>query len=309
MSADKSICPHCKSPITFDAEFCAYCGARQNYYAPVYGSFPDSSGDNIKNPNQLAMIALTGPLALFFLVTLLALGFVLGGYNTPVLKVIMYVGGGLFAIFGLSWISLWVSGLWQMQKGRAFLDSDRPLLRWTYNPEEWREIKEAMWQDEKSDWQIQLGCLTVLFGLIGLLVGAMIGADEGLAEAITGGIGGAGLGVLIGGVIGAAVAGGNHLASRRAYYGRPQPGMVALAPQEIYANNAYFKGNGVSRYIYQIALEKETPPLLRIEMRVPPRPRAPTEEEWLIMVPPRLVEAVEQVIPYLTKTEPVEIKN
>ncbi len=208
---------------------------------------------------------------------------------------------GLLAIFVIAWVVAWLGGLRQLGQIRTFLASDRPLLRWSYTPEEWREIKEVAWQEEQGDWRIQLGCLIAIFGLIGLLVGAMVGFDEGLEEAIIYGLASGAGGLLFGGLVGGAVASGNHVAARAAYR-QTEPGLVALALHEVYANDQYFRGNGQTTYLKRASLlpaEPDIPPRLLLELKVPPRPRSSSDQVWEVVVPPRLVQTVEAVIPQL----------
>jgi len=296
MSAPKLFCPQCGFNNPPNSYTCTRCGS---WLAATPGEIGADSLLNIRNPHHAGLIALIGPIALFFLPTLLALGLIVSGNWDNLLIIPAMIGAGLFAIFCLTWLVSWLLGRRQITQIRAFLNSDRPVLRWSYTPEEWRQLKEVTWQEEKSDWQLQLGCLTAIFGLVGLLVGAMIGFEEGLTELFLNGFGGAGIGVMVGIAIGMAVASSNYVASRWSYH-RVEPGLVALAPHEIYANDVYFHGDGDSAYIQQATLTQDNPPQLLIELRVPPKPRAPLDEEWYITVPPRLVAAVEAILPRLT---------
>lgn len=236
------------------------------------------------------------------LATLITFGLMTSGKRAQLIAPPL-ISLGLLVIFGLSLLGTWLGGRVQVRRIESFLASQRPLLRWTYTPAEWQEIKEATWQEERGDWRIQLGCLTTLFSLTGLLAGAAVGAEEGIGDAIAGGATGTALGAMAGGIIGAAVAGGNYLAAWQAYR-QPEPGEVALAPDEIYANGQYFKGNARSSYIRRAELIPGHLAMLRVELQVPPRPRSSSEEEWLIIVPERIVQAVEAAIPELTRAKP-----
>jgi hypothetical protein len=66
------------------------------------------------------------------------------------------ISGGLTLLFGLIGLGTWLYGFWQVHKIKEFLTSGRPLVQWTYTPEEWQELKEANWQEEQGDWQLQL---------------------------------------------------------------------------------------------------------------------------------------------------------
>jgi len=259
------------------------------------------SSVKIRNPHQRALTSGWMFIALSSLLALLALGLaLLGGQRDQILMAPALVGAGVFAILGLALCLTWLLGWRHVRRIRAFLASDRPLLRWRYTAEEWQTIKEAAWQEERSDWQVQLGCLTALFGLIGLLVGVMIGAEEGTGQAIFAGVTGLILGLLVGGVIGAVVASSNHLAIRQEY-ARPEPGQVALARHELYANDQYFQGDGHASYIRQATLQAGDPAVLQIDLQTTPRSRTSGQEEWLIVVPSRLLQDVKAVIPSLTE--------
>lgn len=238
--------------------------------------------------------------------TLVLLALVSLGYGDVALLIPTIILAGLLALFVIVWVVTWLLGLRQLSQIRAFLASNRPLLRWSYTLDEWRELREAAWQEQQGDWRIQLGCLTAIFGLVGLLVSAMVGFDEGLEEAILYGLAGGAGGLLFGGLLGGAVAGGNRVAARAAYR-QTEPGLVALAPHEIYANDQYFRGNGQTTYLKRASFlpaEPDIPPRLLLELKVPPKPRSSSDEVWEVMVPSRLVQAVEAIVPQLNNARP-----
>lgn len=252
-----------------------------------------------RNPHQNTLLALSGPILLFALPTLLAVFLILTGRTDSPWLIPAAIGTGLFGIFVLSVIVGWLWGRWQMIRIQDFLDSERDLLRWNYYPEEWREIKEAAWQEKQEAWLLPPGCLAFLFGLIGLIAGGLAGLEEGLEETILWGGGSMIGGALAGALIGGAVTVGNYLAARREYH-QVEPDPVVLAPDEIYADGTYFKADGVVRFVKEVELEQGVPTVLRIVAQVPPWPRYPDELEWLIVVPPRLIDEVEAVLPRLT---------
>jgi hypothetical protein len=112
------------------------------------------------------------------------------------------------------------------------------------------------------------------------------------------------LGGLAGGVIGALVAGGNLLGARQAYR-RDAPGVVALAPDELFASDDYFRGDGVNGYIRSATIRPSPvgsilrSHILELHLIVPPRPRMPREEQWDLPIPDHMVEQVEQILPRL----------
>ncbi len=297
-SVHQSVCPDCGFSVSSGTRYCPHCGTRLGLDSPP----PALINFTPKNPNQQGLIVISSLAGLFLLLALTGFGLMFAGQEHGLLTVLTFIAIGLFAIFAIAWLAAVVGGWRQVRQVRSFLTSDRPLLWWTYTPEEWQEIRELIWQEERGDWQIQLGCMTFLFGLIGLMIGAMIGMEEGLEEMILGGVGGTIGGALVGGLMGGVIAVSHHLAARQAYH-RTEPGVVALAPHEIYANDQYFRGNGDTTYLKRAKLfpaEPDVPPRLQVELKVPPKPRSPTDEEWTIIVPPRLTKAVEAVIPHLT---------
>ncbi len=247
------------------------------------------------DPYRRAVIAPLWLTVLMCLCTLVAWGIAalrLTGYA------FFAIAAGLFGLFGVITLGTWLWGRLQIRRADAFLASDRPLVRWKYSALEWERLKEAVWQEESGDWKIQLGCLTVLFAITGLLTGLLIGLDEGLGEAILGGVIGLVGGGAIGGVIGAVVAGSQHLVVRQAY-AQTEPGEVALGRDEVYALGNYFRGNGKTSYVRRVTLHREAPARLHIEIQLPPRPRGSSEAEWVLPVPPQMVEAVEKTLPLI----------
>lgn len=253
-------------------------------------------GPRIKNPQIQSIISMSGLLLLFTLTSLILAGLVYYSGMDSILP-FMFISLGLFAIFFLAFTITWLSGLLQIRQISRFLASNRPLIRWQYTPQEWYDIKESNWEEDKKDWRVQWGCLTFLFGLIGLLVGVLVGAEEGLLEAVTGGLGGAGLGALAGATIGAATAGGYHLGIKYARQ-RSQPIEVAFAQDEFYANDSYYKVSSRSK-ITQIELESGTPAVLRIEAHVEPGILRARDLEWKVVVPDWQVEELKKVLPAL----------
>jgi hypothetical protein len=213
------------------------------------------------------------------------------------------------ALFGLLLLIVWLLGESQRRRAAAFLASDRPLVRWTYTPQEWQEITDEKWEEVKGDWKLTAGCLTGLFGLVGLLVGLMIAADdisshqpflEIAIELIPGGLIGTALGALVGVLIGLPVAGGNFLAARKLHR-RSLPGQVAVASTEFYVNGHYFEANGAT--IQGVDFQPGRPAILTISTYYW-RFRRPPEDEWVIVVPRRMVEQVREVIPQIAVSEP-----
>jgi hypothetical protein len=239
-----------------------------------------------------------GGLAVLFLIPTLKTAVLIWQDSTDVPYFwLLLVGSGLFGFWCLVALIVWVIDRIQVAQIRAFLNSDRPLIRWQYTAREWAAVKEARWREEESDWKVQLGCLTVLFAIIGALVGGLIGLDESAEQALLLGLLGALAGAVIGALIGVAVGGGNHLTARLAWRDPAVP-LVALAPHEVYANGQYFRGDGSYRYIRGAQLDTGPPAVLTLDIWSP-KIRMDPEEEWEIAVPDHLVDAVDEVHPRL----------
>jgi hypothetical protein len=252
-------------------------------------------GTRLKNPHQRAILTLVGLVSFSLLTTLAILGFSSAGLANPALLWVSFI---FFVVFGLIFIIVWLLGISQMRRARAFLASDRPLVSWTYSAVEWQQLKENLWQEEKGDWKVQWGCLTLLLALAGLLTGIMLGLGNDFLELIVNSLIGLVLGGLFGGAIGALVAGGNYWGARKTYQ-RSEPGQVAIGPNEIYASDDYFKGDGVISYIQEAKIQRGNPITLELQLVFPPRPRMPIEEQWTIPVPPQWVAQVEEILPIL----------
>jgi hypothetical protein len=246
----------------------------------------------LRNPHQRAILTLAGLAGFSLLATLASLALSSVGIVNSALTWISFV---FFVFLGLIWIIILLLGLREVRRAKTFLESDRPLVRWTYSLIEWQQLKEAVWKEESGDWKVQFGCLTLLLALAGLLTGVMLGLEGDFFDVIVNGVIGLVLGGLAGATIGALVAGGNFLGSRQAY-GRSEPGQVALGPNEIYASDDYFKGDGVNGFIRMVAIHHGSPTTLEFQLVVPPRPRMPREEQWIIPVPSQWVERVEEIL-------------
>lgn len=252
----------------------------------------------IHNPYRRGLVPLTGLTAFFGFITLLAFGI---GPLRQAAPSLIWIGGIFTLVFGIITVSILLLGLVQVHKIKTFLKSEHPLIRWTYSRTEWAQLQEQMWQAERHDWQLQLGCLTVLFALAGLLTGIMIGAETGWTAVIGNGIIGLLAGSIGGAVLGALVAGGNHLAlvwSRR----DDVPQSVALGPGEIYAQGQYFKADNRFNFIQSARLLPGNPAILEVHLQMRLRVRKPDEETWEIPVPAARVEEIESLLPFLLST-------
>lgn len=250
----------------------------------------------IRNPYQRAIVTLAGIAGFSLLATLAIWGLAFIDLASPAL---IWIGLIFFISFGLTLFIVWFLGARQVGRARAFLDSERPLVRWTYSQAEWAQLKESLWHDEKGDWKVQWGCLTLLFALAGLLTGVMLGWEDGFLDVLVNGSIGLIFGGLAGTILGILVAGGNYLGAKQSYR-RAKPGQVALGVNEIYASDDYFKGDGRGRYIREARMHPGNPTTLEMVLIFPPRPRMPIEEDWHIPVPAKWVKQVEEILPRLT---------
>ena len=253
---------------------------------------------HLRNPYQRAIVTLAGIVVFSLLATLAVWGLSGIAIAGPALVWM----GTIFSLFiSLILLIIWLLGLRQVRRARNFLQSDRPLVRWTYSQAEWDQLKESLWQEEKGDWKVQWGCLTVLLALTGLLTGVMLGWEDGFPEILISGSLGLVLGGLAGATLGMLVAGGNHLGARQSYQ-QGRPGQVALGKDEIYASDDYFKGDGRTSYFKDLTLLRGNPDILELLIVFPPRPRMPLEEDWRIPVPAKWVDQVEEILPRLAPT-------
>jgi len=265
------------------------------------GSLP-----KIRNPYRGGVLALSVLCSVLGIPAIIgvALAWQRGDWREPWMIPVAVIAG-LATLFGDILLTIWILGYAKAQRIVGFLVSERPLVRWTYSPDEWRQIREARWQEEKGDWKVQWGCLTALLGIAGLLAGVFIGAEEGLSEALIDGFIGLLIGGLFGAFVGAAVAAGNHLASRQAHQ-QATPDPVALAPNEIYANGDYFRGDGQQRYIQEAHIERGDWDELVLTI-IAPKFRGSPEEEWRVPIPARQYEAVEAILPALAGPPPDDL--
>ncbi len=246
------------------------------------------TGIQIKKPYTAGMTTFAGLmiLPLFLFITAFALQLSASSWS-----IVFYILGGiLFALFFLGWIILRIRSHLTTAKMKDFL-RHRALVQWSYSEEEWKIMRETLWQEEKGDWRVQLGCLTFLFALVGLLTGGMIGADEGIPEALAGAVIGLLAGLIPGAVIGAVVSRVNHLIRRR-NYADPLPAHVALGVQEVLFNDEYFRAGGRIRYIQKAELSGGE---LILSLWWP-QIRTDPEKEWRIPVPEYMRQETEAIL-------------
>lgn len=246
----------------------------------------------LPHPYQSAMITIGGLVAVSLLVTVITYFLSRADLVSPQL---LWISLAFLAFFGLVWVIILLLDLRKRRLIRRFLRSERVLIHWTYLPTEWKRIKTEMWDEDRNDWRVQWGCLSILLAAAGLLTGVFLGLGEGfggiLLRGLLGMLAGGGAGLLLGGL----VAGGNTLGGWLAF--RDQiPRQVALGRGEVFAIDDYFRANGNTRVIQSASLEPGSPAILVLELLFPPRPRMPQEETWRIPVPPGCIERIEQIM-------------
>jgi len=252
------------------------------------------SSPSIKVPYSAALTTVKGLMILPLLLLAGGAGLQMAGIFSW--NMVAYIMGGIaFSILFLTWIVLVIRRSIIASRMKDFLESSRVLVQWSYSPEQWKQMRESVWQEQQGDWRIQLGCLTVLFGIVGLLTGVLIGMEEGFAEAVIGGLAGLAAGLVPGAVIGTVVSRINILINRSAY-ADSVPAHAALGHQEILFNEQYFRGNSSTRYIQNACFgagEQASELIIRIWW---PQPRTDPEKEWSIPVPNDMREQVESVL-------------
>lgn len=307
-------CPRCGAPFAPGTRICQVCEPEPDETPPPASqpaspsspppSLPPASPGQprIANPHEDGIITGLWVGSIFLL--WVAAGFGIGWvFDESWSTIIPIIAGGLAGFFFLVAVISWIRGTLMRQGIYSLLSSQHLLIHWHYTPDEWRDMREVEWQETKSDWQLQWGCMTLLFMLIGVGVGAMLGFENRkILEAVYGGLMGAGGGILFGGTVGGAIAGVNYSLARRNHR-QMTPGQVAIGRNAFFANGKYFRSNGVTRYIEKVKLDTASePPELQIVV-YHPRPKGSDTQTWVIVVPPRLAEEVEAIIPHINTGE------
>ncbi len=193
-------------------------------------------------------------------------------------------------------VLVWVLGLFKRWKMYRFLRSNRVLVHWRYTDEEWQQLKDAAWEENRSVLAPAMIFMTVTFGLIAAVVTAMVRLEDSVMAALSGALVGALVGLVVGAVLGTVVGGGNYLGSMWARRGDTQS-LVALGANEILSGRDYFRSNGKTPYIKRVTIAHEQePPTLVFELHRPVI-RGESDITWNILVPTRMVDAVSAMLP------------
>lgn len=205
------------------------------------------------------------------------------GWSAALAIAFFFLAGMLVAANGIAV----VAGVYVSRRMRAFLESTRPMLRWTYDPETWETVRRRAWAERSTDWPLQFGCLFLLCSGIGILVGVSAGAYVLLWSAG---------GILFGLLLGATVAALWHLVSRLAHErSASEPGEVALAPGEVFFDGLYLRVDGRNRILRSVEIREEEG--LRLLVSVFKYGKRVHAAE--VPIPPRLLAAVEAALPAL----------
>lgn len=214
------------------------------------------------------------------------------------------VSGAFAAFFAIALVAILGAGVVRRRQIEGFLEGDRPMVRWTYTPQETARIRAERWDDERVDWKVQLGCLTGLFGLVGVLVGVM-GYFSGELDPLIA----TGAGIAFGAAVGSVVAVANH-AGARADQHATSPIGVALGVGEFTFDGEYFCERGAEHVIETMRLveatrddDGATPDLIIETWSHPWYQRTPLEREWHIPVPAEQADAVRRLVEAVGRPE------
>lgn len=247
---------------------------------------PTTLSQDLRNPHSRAMNAMW---FLIFFITLIFSGSILLVLFQDWTPAILLITGLLFFLFYLIQILMWISGWLQAIKAKKFLDSMRPIIRWTYSQAEWHQIQVERWLEEKDDWKLQLFGVTFIFGITGVITSAAIYLDDIPTMLVSSGIC-----ITLSFMLGLVISAGNHVAAKiENAHGNPA---VAIGANEIFHDNQYFKANGRSKFIRSITFDKN---LMELKIKTSDRSwwlKTPHNEEWLIKVPEIMANDVERLL-------------
>lgn len=316
MQYTSKLCPYCGAPLARGARICRACDRPVPRHQPV-SQTPSSESEisqtmaaghglddlltrqrPLRNPYWPALYVGWGLIGLTLMLVLGVSAMVLAGAWS---SAVLLAASIPWMLFSLMQVIIWLLGVWKLGRIRAFLESSRPEVRWVYTPAEWRALQAEHWEDSQGDWKIQLGCMTLLLGIAGALTGFFIGVEEGAVESLAGALAGAVAGAGVGSIIGGVVAGANHLVTRLKQ--QDLPAEVALAPNEFFYDDDYFKANGITHRLEGVELQPGDPAILIIETWSQ-RVRGPGETTWTISVPARRLPQVRALLPrFQTSTD------
>ncbi|EFO82114.1 hypothetical protein OSCT_0037 [Oscillochloris trichoides DG-6] len=205
-----------------------------------------------------------------------------------------YALGMVGLTFFFTQIIFWFAGRSNARHGAEFLGSNRPLVRWVYTPEEWQQVRSYFYEQMQRN-QPPMGCLPAMFGAIGLLTGFFIGLEEGFPEGLVPMLIALAVGAGFGGLMIIPVKIINHHAAQNIMRAST-PATVALGSHELFYERAYFDARVHRLNAIRLRERKRTMARLDID-RFVPRYSLAIYFPTIIFVPPRMLPAVQEVLP------------
>ena len=309
MPSSMRTCPHCDALQSSEARFCRSCGTLlpEESFAGERSALaltqPPSSqaspeirayAQSFRQPRAEASLTLGALAALCIVVGMGAAA--ISGESAP-----LFALGMIGITFLFTALFLWVGGWNNRRRGAEFLQSDRVLVAWVYTPEEWQQVRQYFYARVRSDSPPD-GCLPILFGGIGFLVGVMAGMTDSrdLVEAAVSVLVGTLTGAIAGGVLILPVYLINWFSIERMRRPSP-PACVALGRNELFYEHVYLDAD--RHPIDAIFLKQRPLPHLKV---VRHQAGGRTERmsvtslfPSIILIPPRMIPAVEQMIPQI----------
>jgi len=197
-------------------------------------------------------------------------------------------------IFMIILVITWLIGIIELNLATDFLNSERPLIKWTYTKENWLKMKDLELQESLGDPRLAFWALTILFSIVGLLVGLM-GIDDINFLVIT--LIGAAFGMVLGGIVSLSILITNIIAEREK---TEEPGQVAIGETEILSSNRYVKFRGKYNILKDVTFKKGSPSKLVFAILCW-GPRRRRLEKWSILIPSHLEEQVKTLLPIWKK--------
>jgi hypothetical protein len=302
-------CPHCDALQSSEARFCRSCGtllpeesfARERF-APALTQPPSSQASpeirayaqSFSQPRAEASLTLGALAALCIVVGMGAAA--MSGETTY-----LFASGMIGITFLFTALFFWVGGWNNRRQGSEFLQSDRVLVAWVYTPEEWQQVRQYFYEHMRSDHP-PYGCLPILFGGIGFLVGVMAGMTDSrdVVEAAASVLVGTIAGAIAGGVLILPVYLINQFTIERMRH-PTSPACVALGRNELFYERVYLDAR--LHPIDAIFLKQRPLPHLEVVHHRAGRLTRRLSVTYLfpsiILIPPRMIPAVEEAIPQI----------
>jgi hypothetical protein len=302
-------CPYCDALLSPEARFCRSCGTllpEESFAgersAPALAQPPSSQASpeirayaqSFRQPRAEASLTL-GALAALCIVVGMGAAAISGE------TAYLFASGMIGITFLIAALILGVEGRNNQHRGSEFLQSDRVLVAWVYTPEEWQQVRQYFYERVRSD-SPPYGCLPILFGGIGFLVGVMAGMTDSrdVVEAAASVLVGTIAGAIAGGVLILPVYLINHFTIERMRRPSP-PACVALGRNELFYERVYLDAR--LHPIDAIFLKQRPLPHLEVVHHRAGRLTRRLSVTYLfpsiILIPPRMISAVEQMIPQI----------